>query len=65
MGRPKVITGGKTLRVSVALSEKQLEAIRRAAIRMSQSEGKLITVSQAIRMAVEQAYPVESQGVLF
>jgi len=56
MGRPKQIKDG--VRLSVVLSKEQAEQIKRMAIRMSSQEGRQITTSEAIRMAVETAYPV-------
>ena len=56
MGRPKLIDDG--IRVSTVISKKQLERIRYMAIRMSVQEGRQIGMSEAIRMAIEAAYPV-------
>jgi hypothetical protein len=64
MGRPKEIKDG--VRLSVVLSKKQAERVKHMALRMSTLEGRAITVSEAIRMAVETAYPVpKNQGELF
>jgi len=64
MGRPKEITDG--VRLSVVLSKAQAERIKFMALRMSTKEGRAITVSEAIRMAVEAAYPVpKSQTDMF
>ncbi len=56
MSRPQKIKNG--MRLSVVLSEKQVDRIKYMAIRMSAQTGRQITVSEAIRMAVEVAYPV-------
>lgn len=56
MGRPKEIKD--CVRLSVVLSKVQAERIKYIAIRMSSQEGRQITVSEAIRMAIEAAYPV-------
>lgn len=56
MGRPKEIKEGT--RLSVVLSKKQVEWIKHMALRMSTAEGRQITVSEAVRMAVETAYPI-------
>lgn len=56
MARPKKIENGES--VSIVLSKKQLDHVRLQAIRMSNQEGRVITVSEAIRLAVEDAYPV-------
>lgn len=64
MGRPKEIKDG--VRLSVVLSKAQAEQVKIMAIRMSSKEGKQITTSEAIRMAVEMAYPIpKNQGSLF
>jgi len=65
MPRPKTIEDCE--RVSVAISKKQLEWVRHTARKMPVQEGRTITTSEAIRMAVEAAYPVPKgeQGQLF
>ena len=55
MARPKIIEDGE--RVSVVLSKQQLDWVRHMAIKMSGREGRQISVSEAIRMAIEAAYP--------
>lgn len=56
MGRPQEIKEG--MRLSVVLSKKQVERVKYMALRMSTQEGRQITVSEAIRMAIETIYPV-------
>lgn len=56
MGRPKEIKDG--IRLSVVLSKAQAEQIARRARGMSVQEGRTISVSEAIRAALEQVYPV-------
>ena len=56
MGRPKVIED--CVRVSTVLSRKQRDRVEHMAIRMSSQEGRQIGISEAIRMAIEAAYPV-------
>jgi len=51
-------------RVSVCLSEEQLQMVEEMAIQMSKSGGKLVSISEAIRRAVETCYPIVSQGVM-
>jgi len=64
MPRPKEIKDG--VRLSVVLSKAQAERIKHMALRMSAQESRQITVSEAIRMAVETAYPVpKDQPELF
>ena len=64
MGRPKEIKDG--IRLSVVLSKKQAERVKYMALRMSTQEGRAITVSEAIRMAIEAVYPVpKNQPDLF
>lgn len=56
MAKPKKIKD--SIRVSAVISKKQLAWLQHMAIRMSSMEGKQISVSEAIRMAIEAAYPV-------
>lgn len=64
MGRPKEIKDGT--RLSVVLSKQQVERVKYMALRMSTQEGKQITVSEAIRMAVEAVYPIpKNQMTMF
>ena len=56
VGRPREIKDG--VRLSVVLSKGQAERIKYMGIRMSTKEGRSIGVSEAIRMAIEAAYPV-------
>ena len=64
MGRPKEFD--ESVRLSVVLSKAQAERIKHMALRMSTQEGRQIGVSEAIRMAVEAAYPVpKDQADLF
>jgi len=56
MARPKEIKD--SVRVSTVVSKAQLDRVRHMAIIMSQQEGKQITVSEAIRMAIEAVYPI-------
>ena len=56
MARPKEIKDG--VRLSVVLSKAQADRIKHMAIRMSAQEGRQITVSEAIRAAIEAVYPV-------
>jgi hypothetical protein len=56
MGRPKEINNG--MRLSVVLSKKQADRVKYMALRMSTQEGRQITVSEAIRMAIEAVYPI-------
>lgn len=62
MARPKKIED--QVRVSVVLSKKQAERIQHMAIRMSSQEGRQITVSEAIRLAIEAAYPLPKTNQL-
>jgi hypothetical protein len=48
------------------MSKAQAERIKHMAIRMSSKEGRVITVSEAIRAVLEAAYPVpKGQSDLF
>lgn len=46
------------VRLSVVLSKAQAERVRHMALRMSTKEGRQIGISEALRMAIEAAYPV-------
>lgn len=59
MPRPKQLEDA--VRISCVISKKQLRQIERAAINMSKQEGRLISVSEAIRMAIETAYPIPKE----
>lgn len=64
MGRPKKITN--ITRLSVVLSKMQADRLKYMALRMSTQEGRQITVSEAIRIAIEAVYPVpKSQMDMF
>ncbi len=56
MGRSKKIVD--SIRLSVVMSKDQGDFIKKMAIRMSVNECRQVTVSEAIRMAVEEVYPV-------
>lgn len=49
-------------RVSVCLSKEQLAKVEKMAIEISRQEGKIVSVSEAIRRAVEICYPIAEQG---
>ena len=64
MGRQKKLCD--SVRLSVVMSKSQAERIKQMAIRLSQQEGRVVTVSEAIRSVLEAAYPVpKTQGKLF
>ncbi|MCE5315980.1 MAG: hypothetical protein LLG04_01275 [Parachlamydia sp.] len=64
MARPKEIKD--SMRLSVVLSKAQAERVKYMALRMSTKEGRAITVSEALRMAIEAAYPApKSQADTF
>lgn len=56
MSRPKEIKDG--MRLSVVLSKKQVDQVKHMALQMSKREGRLIGLSEALRMAIEATYPV-------
>jgi hypothetical protein len=56
MGRPKLIEDG--VRISTVISKQQHDRLKHMSIKMSSVEGRQIGVSEAIRMAIEAAYPV-------
>lgn len=51
-------------RVSVCLSKEQLKKVEKMAIEMSRQEGRLISVSEAIRRAVEICYPMAEKQLI-
>jgi predicted solute-binding protein len=57
----------EAVRLSVVLSKKHLDQIKKTAIRMSFENNRNITVSEAIRLALEEAYPMpkEPQAKMF
>ena len=56
MGRPKEIKDG--VRLSVVIPKEQAERIKYMVLRMGVQTERQITVSEAIRMAIETVYPV-------
>lgn len=56
MGRPKKIKN--QTRVSFVMSKEQADRVRHMALVMSKQEGRMITISETIRMAIETVYPV-------
>lgn len=56
MARPRKIEEG--VRLSVVLSKGQAERVRYMSLQMSARENRQIGVSEAVRMAVEAAYPI-------
>ena len=59
---PKKVLVKSEKRVSVCLSKEQLVKVEKMAIEISRQEGRLVTVSEAIRRAVEICYPIAEQG---
>ncbi len=59
---PRKVAVRNHKRVSVCLSEDQLDKVEKMAIKLSQEEGKIVTISEAIRRAVEVCYPIMKQG---
>ena len=51
--------------VTVTLSAKYLEYLKKITIRVSQQQGKPITLSQVLRAVIEQAYPMPKNLDLF
>lgn len=62
MSRPKKIK--ECVRLSVVMSKAQADWIAHMAIKMSSQHGRAISVSEAIRMAVEGVYPVPKNAQL-
>lgn len=56
MARPREIKDA--VRISVVLPKAQADRVQHMARQMSAREGRTITASEAIRMAIEALYPV-------
>jgi hypothetical protein len=63
MAKPKKIKDA--VRLSVVLSKAQADRLQQRAIQMSMQEGRQITVSEAVRTAIEAVYPLPKQFDLF
>ena len=61
--KPSTVKHGKVF--AIYISEEQLNHVKKMAVRMSSTEGRLITASEAIRMAIEAVYPCEKQMEAF
>lgn len=59
MAKPKKIKDA--IRLSVVLSQAQADRLQYMARQMSVQEGRQITTSEAIRMAVEAVYPMPKE----
>ncbi len=56
MARPKKLDD--PIRLSIVISKEHLEWIKKVVLRMSFREGTQITLSEAIRIALETVYPL-------
>lgn len=63
MAKPKKIKDA--VRLSVVLSKAQADRVQQMARLMAVQEGRQITASEAIRMAIEAVYPLPKQLDLF
>ena len=63
MAKPKKIKDA--VRLSIVLSKTQADRVQHMAIQMSAQEGRQITTSEAVRMAIEAVYPLPKQLDLF
>jgi hypothetical protein len=59
MAKPKKISGG--VRLSVVLPKAQADCVEYMTLRMSTQEGKYITVSEALRIALETVHSLPSR----
>ena len=50
------------MKTSIVLEKKQIEIIKEAALQLSIREGRLITYSEAIRMAIDKCYPLSKKS---
>ena len=63
MARPKEIKDAK--RISVVISDKQLKQIEKMSNHIGTQENRKVTVSEAIRLAIEAVYPLPKQFDMF
>jgi len=63
MARKKTIID--PVSVTVTVSTKYLEHLKRISVRISMQQGKIVTVSEAIRAVLENAYPMPKTSDLF
>lgn len=48
----------KAIRVSLVLEEQHFECVKKAAHQLSIREGRLVTPSEAMRLALKKCYPM-------
>lgn len=48
----------KAIRVSLVLEEEHFECVKKAALQLSAKEGRLITPSEVMRLALKKCYPM-------
>lgn len=63
MARPKKIID--PVAITVTVSKKFSEHLKRSVLRSSNQEGRMITVSEAIRALLEHVYPMNETLDLF
>ena len=63
MARKKTIVD--PVSVTVTVSTKYLEHLKRISVRISMQQGKIVTLSEAIRAVLENAYPMPKTSDLF
>lgn len=63
MAKPKKIKDA--VRLSIVLSKAQADRVSYMARQMGVQEGRTITASEAVRMAIEAVYPLPKQLDLF
>jgi predicted ATP-dependent protease len=63
MPKPKTLPDGRAF--TIYLDNRHLQHVKRMARQMSCQEGRDISTCEAIRMALEQIYPMEKQLELF
>ncbi|MBS0272770.1 MAG: hypothetical protein JSR85_09060 [Proteobacteria bacterium] len=54
----------KAVRISLVLEEEHYEYVKKAAIQLSVEEDRLITPSEAMRMALKKCYPMPKENDL-
>lgn len=61
--KPKKLHDGRNM--TIYMEKTQLNHVRHMAIKMSHQEGRDISVSEAIRMAIDTCYPMAQQMDMF
>ncbi len=58
-GRPEF---KKSVRVSLVLEQEHFECVKKAALQLSAKEGRIITPSEVMRLALNKCYPMSENA---